>query len=77
MRAQQSKFLASIGSTEDAGADDSEFVKEECDADVGHASEEDMSITCSLCHNSTSKSPLSYLILLQVDNSLTFLVPIS
>ncbi|XP_031102805.1 E3 ubiquitin-protein ligase PRT6 [Ipomoea triloba] len=65
MRAQQSKFLASIGSTEDAGADDSEFVKEECDADVGHASEEDTSITCSLCHNSTSKSPLSYLILLQ------------
>ncbi|CAH9074434.1 unnamed protein product [Cuscuta europaea] len=64
MRAQQSMFLASIDSTEDAEDNDARVGKEVCGSRAGRTSEE-MLITCSLCHGSTSNSPLSYLIHLQ------------
>ncbi|KAK3038512.1 hypothetical protein RJ639_029312, partial [Escallonia herrerae] len=69
MRAQQSKFLASINSTAEDGLDGSKVgqdsssdVEEEiCSSDVGH----DTEVICSLCHDTTSKNPISFLILLQ------------
>lgn len=66
MRAQQSKFLASIDTTADAAADDSERGKELCNSDGRPRSEEATPVICSLCHDPNSKSPVSYLILLQV-----------
>lgn len=55
MRAQQSKFLKSIDFSAEAAPDDSKLSKERSD-----------SVICSLCHDPNSKSPLSYLILLEV-----------
>lgn len=66
MRAQQSKFLESIDSTADQGAEDSECQNELCDSDVEHDFKDSEEVICSLCHGLNSKSPVSYLVLLQV-----------
>lgn len=66
MRVQQSKFLKSIDSSAEAGSDDSKLGKERSESDVRRNSEEATPFICSLCHDPNSKSPLSYLILLQV-----------
>ena len=65
MKAEQSKFLANIKSSEDAVTDDSSARKKE------HASEEDAQDSveahvCCLCHDPNSNNPVSFLILLQV-----------
>ncbi|KAF3666380.1 hypothetical protein FXO38_09093 [Capsicum annuum] len=65
MRAQQSEFLKSIDSSAEAGAGDSNLGKERSDPDVRCNYEEATQVICSLCHDPNSKSPLSYLILLQ------------
>ncbi|XP_059296404.1 E3 ubiquitin-protein ligase PRT6-like isoform X1 [Lycium ferocissimum] len=65
MKAQQSKFLANIDSTADVAADDSKHGKELCDSDGRPRSEEATPVICSLCHDPNSRSPVSYLILLQ------------
>lgn len=64
MRAQQSKFLASIDST----VDDSSQLGHEGDLDTEQDVEESDSkqVVCSLCHDHNSKHPISFLILLQV-----------
>jgi len=61
MRAQQSKFLASIDSTVDDGS-------REGDLDNEQDSEESdtKQVVCSLCHDHNSELPISFLILLQV-----------
>ncbi|KAM7464065.1 hypothetical protein LguiA_032186 [Lonicera macranthoides] len=65
MRAQQSRFLASIKSTSDDGSDSSKFDQEVHSDDSGHDSKESGQVICSLCHDPHSKYPLSYLVLLQ------------
>ncbi|KAF3670823.1 putative E3 ubiquitin-protein ligase UBR2-like isoform X2 [Capsicum annuum] len=72
MRAQQSEFLKSIDSSAEAGAGDSNLGKERSDPDVRCNYEEATQVICSLCHDPNSKSPLSYLILLQKSRLLTF-----
>ncbi|VFQ88675.1 unnamed protein product [Cuscuta campestris] len=72
MRAQQSKFLSTIDSTEDAEDNEARVGKNGCAAKAVCASEEKL-ITCSLCHDSSSKSPLSYLIHLQKSKLLSLL----
>nr|XP_009623263.1 E3 ubiquitin-protein ligase PRT6-like isoform X1 [Nicotiana tomentosiformis] len=72
MRAQQSKFLASIDTTADAAVDDSKRGKESCNSDARPRSEEATPVICSLCHDPNSKSPVSYLILLQKSRLLSF-----
>ncbi|KAG5009802.1 E3 ubiquitin-protein ligase PRT6 [Glycine soja] len=63
MRAQQSKFLASIDSTVDDGSQ----LGHEGDLDTEQDVEESDSkqVVCSLCHDHNSKHPISFLILLQ------------
>lgn len=68
MRAQQSKFMASVKSSADEGLDATKAVQE--DSVVGLESEDSEHVICSLCHDPKSKSPLSFLILLQVGWSL-------
>lgn len=65
MRAQQSKFLASVDSTiDDDSQDDNEG-----DFDTEHDAEESTQVVCSLCHDHNSKRPISFLVLLQVSYS--------
>lgn len=70
MRAEQSKFLASIDSTEDDG---SKFEQEENNLDIGNDAKESDQVVCSLCHDPNSKSPVSFLVLLQKSKLLSFL----
>lgn len=64
MKAEQSKFLSSISSA----ADDSKSEAEVSDSDSEHEAEGAVQQSCSLCHDPTSKNPLSFLILLQVSD---------
>ncbi|GFY82610.1 proteolysis 6 [Actinidia rufa] len=65
MRAQQSKFLASINSSTDDGLDGSNGGEEACPSDFRMDSGESTQDNCSLCHDPNSKNPLSFLVLLQ------------
>ncbi|KAL3531814.1 hypothetical protein ACH5RR_005335 [Cinchona calisaya] len=73
MRAQQSKFLESIDTTADHGAEDSECQKGLCDSDAEHEAKDSEEVVCSLCHDLNSKSPVSFLVLLQKSRLLSFL----
>ena len=64
MKAEQSKFLATLKSTSEGGSDDSSFGKEENASDSTQHSEE--THICCLCRDPISKSTLSFLVLLQV-----------
>ncbi|THF96718.1 hypothetical protein TEA_002042 [Camellia sinensis var. sinensis] len=66
MRAQQSKFLASINSITDDGLDGSEGGEEACPSDIRSDTGEPTQDVCSLCHDPNSKGPPSFLILLQI-----------
>ncbi|PON76120.1 TFIIE transcription factor [Trema orientale] len=70
MRAEQAKFLASIDSSADDG---SKSDQEASNMDVENEPEESAQILCSLCHDPNSKSPVSYLILLQKSKLMSFL----
>ncbi|KAK8632266.1 hypothetical protein V6N13_072661 [Hibiscus sabdariffa] len=63
MKAAQSKFLSSITS---AAADDSESDSEMSNSNAEHETEGSVQQSCSLCHDTTSKSLVSFLILLQL-----------
>ena len=65
MKAEQSKFLSSISSTAD---DDSKSEAEMSNSDTEHEAEGAVQQSCSLCHDPTSKIPVSFLILLQVSD---------
>ncbi|TYH54627.1 hypothetical protein ES332_D09G182200v1 [Gossypium tomentosum] len=69
MKAEQSKFLSSITSAAD---DDSKSDSEMYNSDAEHETEGDVQQSCSLCHDTTSKSPLFFLILLQKSRILSF-----
>ncbi|MBA0830361.1 hypothetical protein Goarm_014899 [Gossypium armourianum] len=69
MKAEQSKFLSSITSAAD---DDSKSDSEMSNSDAEHETEGDVQQSCSLCHDTTSKSSLSFLILLQKSRILSF-----
>ncbi|GAA0163551.1 ubiquitin-protein ligase [Lithospermum erythrorhizon] len=73
MKAQQSKFLASINSSIDDDLDEKELEKDTSCSDVGNGPEESSQVICSLCHDPTSRSPLSYLVLLQKSRLLSFI----
>jgi E3 ubiquitin-protein ligase UBR3 len=64
MRAEQSKFAESMKSSENEGHD-IPMLETDVSSSTGAVSEESLPV-CSLCHDSDSKSPLCYLILLQV-----------
>nr|XP_011466560.1 PREDICTED: E3 ubiquitin-protein ligase PRT6 [Fragaria vesca subsp. vesca] len=70
MRAEQSKFLSSIDSSVDDG---SEAEPKDVDSDVEDNSEEPAQVVCSLCHDPNSKSPISFLVLLQKSRLLSFI----
>lgn len=63
MRAEQSKFLASVDSVDD----DTELGQESEKPNVSDSAEQSETV-CSLCHDSSSSVPISYLILLQVSD---------
>ncbi|KAK9289575.1 hypothetical protein L1049_007731 [Liquidambar formosana] len=73
MRAEQSKFLASVSSTADDGLNGSKSGQEECKYDVAHESEESVQEVCSLCHDPNSKNPVSFLVLLQKSRLVSFI----
>lgn len=64
MRAEQYKFLASVDSSVE---DDAEFGQESEKPSVSDSAEQSETV-CSLCHDSSSSVPISYLILLQVSD---------
>ncbi|KAK7293058.1 hypothetical protein RJT34_15919 [Clitoria ternatea] len=68
MRVQQTKFLASIDSTIDDGSQ----LGPEDDLDTEQDVEESKQVVCSLCHDHTSKRPISFLILLQKSRLVSF-----
>ncbi|XWS67070.1 hypothetical protein CRYUN_Cryun05aG0254900 [Craigia yunnanensis] len=69
MKAEQSKFLSSISSTAD---DDSKSEAEMSNSDTEHEAEGAVQQSCSLCHDPSSKNPVSFLILLQTSRLLSF-----
>lgn len=69
MKAEQFKFLSSISSTiEDAP----KSAPEVTNYDAEHGSEESVQDVCALCHDPNSRTPVSYLILLQKSRLLSF-----
>ncbi|KAL2502824.1 E3 ubiquitin-protein ligase [Forsythia ovata] len=72
MRAQQSKFLASINSSSDDEMDGSRSGQLLGDSDVSN-SQESAQVICSLCHDPNSRSPISFLVLLQKSRILSYL----
>ncbi|KAI3447694.1 hypothetical protein Pfo_004359 [Paulownia fortunei] len=72
MRAQQSKFLESFNSIRDEEMDDTNSEQEACDSEVSNDTQESAQVICSLCHDPKSKSPVSFLVLLQKSRLLSF-----
>ena len=72
MRAQQTKFMASVESNVDDGSQlgDEGDLDTEQDLNAEHDSEESKQVVCCLCHDHSSKHPISFLILLQVSSFL-------
>ncbi|KAL0344537.1 UNVERIFIED_CONTAM: E3 ubiquitin-protein ligase PRT6 [Sesamum radiatum] len=69
MRAQQSKFLESFNPSGDDDMDDTKSEQEVCDSEVSNDIQESAEVICSLCHDPKSKSPVSFLVLLQLEDS--------
>ncbi|XP_020549496.1 E3 ubiquitin-protein ligase PRT6 isoform X1 [Sesamum indicum] len=72
MRAQQSKFLESFNSSGDDDMDDTKSEQEVCNSEVSNDIQESAEVICSLCHDPKSKSPVSFLVLLQKSRLLSF-----
>lgn len=70
MRTEQSKFLASITPTSDDELNGSKPVQEVHSSDVGEESAHEV---CCLCHDPSSKNPLSFLVLLQKSRLVSFI----
>ncbi|KAM2569378.1 hypothetical protein TB2_009488 [Malus domestica] len=70
MRAEQSKFMASVNSTVDEG---SKSEQEVCKLNIEDDLEESEQVVCSLCHDPSSRNPISYLVLLQKSRLLSFI----
>lgn len=67
MRAEQSKFLASVDSSVDVDDDDTKFGQESEKPNASGSAEQSENV-CSLCHDYSSSVPISFLILLQVSD---------
>ncbi|XP_058109668.1 E3 ubiquitin-protein ligase PRT6-like isoform X2 [Magnolia sinica] len=72
MRAAQVKFIASLSSTESSELDSSKPEQDVSICDGNQVSEEPAPVVCSLCRDPDSKSPVSYLILLQKSRLASF-----
>ncbi|KAL6528691.1 hypothetical protein OROMI_029336 [Orobanche minor] len=72
MRAQQSKFLESLNSSQDDEMEDAKSEQEACDSEVSYGNQESVQIICSLCHDPKSTIPVSFLVLLQKSRLLRF-----
>ncbi|KAL9150429.1 hypothetical protein ABFS82_12G167600 [Erythranthe guttata] len=75
MRAQQSKFLESFhfdGDDEMDEMDDTKSEQEASDSDISDDTQESAQAVCSLCHDAKSRSPVSFLVLLQKSRLLGF-----
>lgn len=59
MRLEQLKFIASLDASDDSPS-------ESLNTQASKILEEQAQLICSLCHEPDSKSPVSYLVLLQV-----------
>lgn len=73
MRTEQAKFIASVNSTPNSESDLSQ--SEVSIAGDDHVSEEAASVVCCLCRDPDSRSPLSFLVLLQVETT-SFVPPL-
>ncbi|XP_020524000.1 E3 ubiquitin-protein ligase PRT6 isoform X2 [Amborella trichopoda] len=73
MRAAQSKFMASLNTMPDDGSELSRSKPEEFMFNDTRNSEEPNAVFCSLCRDSESRSPLSFLVLLQKSRLLSLL----
>ncbi|XAR68944.1 Carboxypeptidase U [Bertholletia excelsa] len=73
MRAEQSKFLASINASVSDEMDGSQGGEKTCPSDLRSESGEPTQDVCSLCHDPNSKDPLSFLILLQKSRLLSLI----
>ncbi|XP_043711855.1 E3 ubiquitin-protein ligase PRT6-like [Telopea speciosissima] len=71
MRASQTKFMANLNSTANDLLDDSKFKQEVFVPDDIHV-EDPAPVICSLCRDPDSKSPVSFLILLQKSQLVSF-----
>eukprot|EP00268_Persea_americana_P013166 TRINITY_DN1573_c1_g1_i1.p1 TRINITY_DN1573_c1_g1~~TRINITY_DN1573_c1_g1_i1.p1 ORF type:complete len:2067 (+),score=416.93 TRINITY_DN1573_c1_g1_i1:302-6502(+) len=71
MRTEQAKFIASVNSTPNSESDLSQ--SEVSIAGDDHVSEEAASVVCCLCRDPDSRSPLSFLVLLQKSRLTSFL----
>ncbi|XP_076955336.1 E3 ubiquitin-protein ligase PRT6-like isoform X2 [Bidens hawaiensis] len=65
MKTQQSKFMENINLTEESGLNDSSDAEASM-SDVANDLDGSGQAICSLCHDANSKSPVSFLILLQI-----------
>lgn len=67
MRAQQTKFMASVESNVDDGSQlgHEGDLDTEQDLNAEHDSEDSKQVVCCLCHDHSSRHPISFLILLQ------------
>ncbi|GFP90143.1 E3 ubiquitin-protein ligase ubr2 [Phtheirospermum japonicum] len=72
MRAQQSKFLESFNSSQDDEMADAKSEQEACESEVSDDTQESAQVICSLCHDPKSRSPVSFLVLLQKSRLLSF-----
>ncbi|XP_073157617.1 E3 ubiquitin-protein ligase PRT6 isoform X2 [Henckelia pumila] len=72
MKDQQSKFLDSFNSSADDEMDDVKSEGEVCDSETNNQIQDSVQVSCSLCHDPKSKSPVSFLVLLQKSRLLSF-----
>ncbi|KAL3622661.1 hypothetical protein CASFOL_033478 [Castilleja foliolosa] len=72
MRAQQFKFLESFNLSQDDVMEDAKTEHEAIESEVSDDTQESAQVTCSLCHDPKSKSPVSFLVLLQKSRLLSF-----
>ncbi|XP_073052581.1 E3 ubiquitin-protein ligase PRT6-like isoform X1 [Primulina eburnea] len=72
MRDQQSKFLESFNSNADDEMDDVKSEGEVCDSETSNQIQDSVRVSCSLCHDPKSRSPVSFLVLLQKSRLLSF-----
>ncbi|KZV51798.1 hypothetical protein F511_11486 [Dorcoceras hygrometricum] len=72
MRDQQSKFLERFNSSADDEMDDVKSEGEVCGSETSSQIQDSVQVSCSLCRDPKSKSPVSFLVLLQKSRLLSF-----
>ncbi|XP_075509230.1 E3 ubiquitin-protein ligase PRT6-like isoform X1 [Primulina tabacum] len=72
MRDQQSKFLESFNTSADDEMDGVKSEGEVCDSETKNQIQDSVQVSCSLCHDPKSRSPVSFLVLLQKSRLLSF-----